>query len=295
MLIALSANVCNTARLRERLGETEATHAIERCLRRMERSIAGHGGQLLAATDGELLATFTAAELACQAAIDMQNRVATLPPVSGIKLPIRIGLHGIVKSLPSQSIGATALVVATRIAARAAGDQILASAALLEELPRQTSIGSGQRLEIAPIEQDGGSLQLVAIEWRSHDAPLADRQPPASAEQPASLGGRMLSVRYQEQTMVIDARSPRLTIGRDPTCGLVIGDRKVSRAHGQIERRHDGYFYLDSSSNGSHVRLAGQAEIRLRHQEIELSGSGRIFFGGPAADTQTEFADFTVS
>lgn len=295
MLIALSANICNTARLRERLGETEASHAIERCLRRMERSIASHGGQLVAATDGELLATFDIAEQACQAAIDMQNRVATLPPVSGIKLPIRIGLHSVSECAPGKSLAATALLAATRIATRAASDQILATMALLEELPRQTSIFSPQLPKVDPIEQDGGNLQLAAIEWRAHDGTHPGHPPPAAGNRPASTGGSVLSLRYRDRTMVVDARAHCLKIGRDPSCQLVIGDRKVSRSHGQIEHRNDGFFYVDHSSNGSQVRLAGQEEVRLRHQEIELSGSGRIFFGGPGNDPQTEFADFALS
>ena len=293
MLIALSANVCNTARLRERLGETEAAHAIDRCLRRMERAIAGHGGQLLATTDGELLATFELAEQACQAAIEMQNRVATLPPVSGIKLPIRIGLHGVTEAAPDKSLAASALLVATRIAACAASDQILASMALIEELPRQTSVFSPQLPKVDPIEQDGNRLQLAAIEWRSHDE---HRQPPAaSGDWPANSGGGILAVRYRDQSLLVDAGAPRLTIGRDATCQLVIGDRKASRSHGLIECRANGYFYADRSSNGSQVRLGGGEEVKLRHQEIKLTGSGRIFFGGPANDPQTEFADFALS
>ena len=296
MLIALSANICNTARLRERLGETEAGHAIDRCLRRMERSIASHGGQLVAATDGELLATFDVAEQACQAAIDMQNRVATLPPVSGIKLPIRIGLHAVTEPAAEKSFAAPALLVAARIAGRAASDQILASMALLDELPRQTSVFSPHLPKVDPIEQDGNNLQLAAIEWRSHDgAHLGPHPPPVAGDRLASSGSSILSLRYRDRTFIVDTRANCLKIGRDPASELVIADRKVSRAHGRIERRNDGFFYVDQSSNGSQIRLAGREEVRLRHQEIELSGSGRIFFGGPGNDPQTEFADFELS
>lgn len=295
MLIALSANICNTARLRERLGETEAAHAIDRCLRRMERSIASHGGQLVAATDGELLATFDVAEQACQAAIDMQNRVATLPPVSGIKLPIRVGLHAVTEPpAAGKSFAAPALLVAARIAGRAASDQILASMALLDELPRQTSVFSPHLPKVDPIEQDGSSQQLAAIEWRSHEGTHpGEHPPPVAGDRPASSS--ILSLRYRDRTFVVDTRANCLKIGRDPASELVIADRKVSRAHGRIERRSDGFFYVDQSSNGSQIRLPGREEVRLRHQEIGLSGSGRIFFGGPGNDPQTEFADFELS
>ena len=107
---ALSAAIGGTTRLLERLGATEATHAIERCLKRMERSVAGQGGHLVGTTEGELLATFDSAEQACLAAIDMQLRVATLPPVSGFKLPIRIGLHGAARKSKAERAGNAAIL-----------------------------------------------------------------------------------------------------------------------------------------------------------------------------------------
>lgn len=228
---ALSAAIGGTTRLRERLGATEATHAIERCLKRMERSVAGHGGHLVGTTEGELLATFDSAEQACLAAIDMQLRVAT------------------------------------RIASLAENDQILASAALIAGLPPQAGI-LGTRAAPGLAGRDGSVGELLSISWQG-------RSEPGACNQPAEPG----------------TTAP----GRAATCQVVIGDRKASRAHGVIERRGDAFFYIDRSSNGSQVRLAGQEEIRLRHQEIELNGSGRIFFGGPATDPETEFADFAVS
>ena len=295
MIIALSANVCDSARLRERLGETEASHAIERCIRRMERSIAGHHGQLVSATAGELRASFDAAEQACQAAVDMQKRVATLPPVSGIKLPIRIGLHCLPGSTADQVQVAAALRTAAQVAALAANDQILSSVALIEELPRQTSIYSPQQPGIDLIDHDGGSLKLAAIAWRSHDEPLPGSWQAKPEDALAITERSALTVRYRDRTFVVDAQSASLTIGRDPANQLVIGDRKVSRSHGLIERRHQGYFYVDRSSNGSQVRHAEHAALSLRRQEIELRGSGRIYFGGPADEAQTEFADFETS
>ena len=41
--IVLFADVSGSARLFERLGDTEASYAVERCVKRMERSIAGQG------------------------------------------------------------------------------------------------------------------------------------------------------------------------------------------------------------------------------------------------------------
>jgi adenylate cyclase len=292
-MIALSAYVCGTVRLFQHLGETEATHAIERCLKRMERSIAGHGGYIVSAAGGQLFATFEAAEHACQAAIDMQARVATLPPVSGIKLPIRIGLHSIPSSGTDRPLAAPALLVAARIAGMAESDEILATSVLINGLPQPSNIKSRRKPEISLVEDDGVALEVLAIDWHSHehDSDLP-RQTVSAAVNQSTANANRLSVLYREKFFQVDAASPSLTIGRDTANLLVIADRKASRTHGLIERRGSSYFYIDRSTNGSHVRIAGQDEILVRRQEIELSGNGRIFFGGPGSNPQTEFVDF---
>ena len=85
----LFAAVCGGARLIEKLGATEAGHAVERCLARMERAVLGCAGRIVKQLNGELLALFDHADEAAQAAVDMQVRVADLPPISGVKLAVR--------------------------------------------------------------------------------------------------------------------------------------------------------------------------------------------------------------
>src|SRR5574343_53067 len=92
-LTVMFADVSGSTALFEKLGDREAMHAVERCLKRMKRSIDGYKGKTVQIVGDELLASFETAEDACQAAIDMQQRIADLPPVSGLKLTIRIGLH----------------------------------------------------------------------------------------------------------------------------------------------------------------------------------------------------------
>src|SRR5574343_361274 len=93
-LTVLFADVSGSTALFERLGDREAMHAVERCLKRMKRSIDGYKGETVQIVGDELLAAFESAEAACQAAIDMQQRISDLPPVSGLRLTIRIGIQG---------------------------------------------------------------------------------------------------------------------------------------------------------------------------------------------------------
>jgi hypothetical protein len=115
-LTVMFADVSGSTALFEKLGDREAMHAVERCLKRMNRSIDGYKGKTIQIVGDELLASFENAEEACQAAIDMQQRIADLPPVSGLKLTIRIGLHSGVVSASEGKLGGPAVATAARIA-----------------------------------------------------------------------------------------------------------------------------------------------------------------------------------
>ncbi len=61
-----------------------------------------------------------------------------------------------------------------------------------------------------------------------------------------------------------------LTIGREPTCDIVIPDRQVSRVHARLLRDDDGYTLEDlGSKNGTHVNGAPvNGKVRLRDGDL---------------------------
>ncbi len=292
-MIVMFADVSDSARLFERLGDTEASYAVERCLKRMERAIAGYGGRTIEVSGDGLLAFFESAEKACHAAVDMQSRVSKLPPVSGLKLTIRIGLHiGLVDPAAETATGIT-VETAGRIAGKARIDQIIASSLLIDQLPKQTLILSRAMPNLGSIEEGGASFGLAEVDWQHHE----DHQRKYGASFDATPSQFLtdlerLCVRYHGNAFLVDEKSPFLTLGRDPSSKVLIVDRKASRAHGRIERRNNCYFYVDSSTNGSYVISGDRGEIMVRRKEIELKGSGRISFGASMGDPKAEFVDF---
>lgn len=290
--IVMFADVSDSARLFERLGDTEASYAVERCLKRMERAIAGYGGRTINVSSDGLLAVFESAERSCQAAIDMQSRVSKLPPVSGLKLTIRIGLH-IGLATPDEAPADNTIETAGVIAGKARIDQILASSLLIDELPRQTLILTRAMPNLGSIDEGETSFGLAEVDWANHD----DQQRrygvtfDATPSQFLAEVSR-LCVRYRGNAFLLDEKTPFLTLGRDPSSKLLIADRKASRSHGRIERRNNRYFYVDSSTNGTYITSSDQGEILIRRKEIELVGSGLIAFGTSTNDPNTDFAEF---
>src|SRR5262249_33726541 len=94
--------------------------------------------------------------------------------------------------------------------------------------------------------------------------------------------------------LVLGEADASVSLGRDPTCGIVLADRKASRVHARIERRRDKFFLIDQSTNGTFVTFAGEIEIALRREEVMLRGSGQISFGHGTAESSEEVVEFTL-
>lgn len=289
-MIVMFADVSGSAGLFEKLGDTEAMHAVERCLKRMKRSIDGYRGRTIQIVGDELLAVFETAEDACLAAIDMQQRISDLPPVSGLKLTIRIGLHSGMVSEDGDKLKGDVVTNAARIAGIARRDQILCSSVLAAELPESTVISVRPIPELGSIPENGESLPLFHIHWTanemggySHSTFGPQSTPPASDR---------LCVRYHGKAFLLDSKTPVLTLGRDLGNKLVIEDRKASRQHARIEKRSDGYYLVDVSTNGCFVTIGKRPEKLIRRQDIQLEGSGRICFGCSGNDASADGAEF---
>ena len=70
-----------------------------------------------------------------------------------------------------------------------------------------------------------------------------------------------------------------LSIGRDPSCDLVVATADVSRRHATIRPASGGYLLLDTSANGVFVNNARvQAELSLGRGDTLRVGSGEFRF-----------------
>src|SRR6266540_1962846 len=89
----LFADVSGSTALYELLGDRPAAKAIEACLDELRGIVAKHDGQVVKTIGDEIMVVFGNGEAACNAALEMQQRVIALPPTAGVKLAIRIGFH----------------------------------------------------------------------------------------------------------------------------------------------------------------------------------------------------------
>ncbi|MGQ0647874.1 MAG: FHA domain-containing protein [Gemmatimonadaceae bacterium] len=173
-----------------------------------------------------------------------ENRVGWGPEVE-VRLPDTEVRTGAAEAIVSVSGSGTASVAtkATPITVVLNGVPVGEPAPLLH----------GDRLGIGGCElRFGDEAQLGDTLELDHETDVAIAVPSPTARGSRS-GGRLVSlVDGREYTVP----SPGLSIGRDPSCDIVIGAPDVSRRHATIRRAERGYFLLDTSANGVFVNDA---------------------------------------
>ena len=89
----LFADIAGSTKLYEVLGDTEAKRLIDEVLIALSALTKRHGGRVVKTIGDEVMCVFANAEKGFHAATDMQNKVDSMPVVSGTKRRIRVGFH----------------------------------------------------------------------------------------------------------------------------------------------------------------------------------------------------------
>lgn len=272
-LCALFADVSGTARLHDKLGDKEALHAVERCINRMSRVTDVHHGRIVKTVDDHIMSVFRSAEDGMQAACEMQQRIAALPPVSGVKLSVRIGFHHGPAVEDEYDVFGDTVDIAARMVELARGGQIITTPATADALPPR--LRAATRGMDAPAAHDkSGRIRVCEVLWQEGGRRAA--QWPGTAE---SAAEPCLRLRHGERSLLLDGSRSQVTMGRGTANDIYVTDRRASRQHARLERRRDQFVIVDQSTNGTYVLVEGEAEFVLKREEAVLRGRGRISFG----------------
>ena len=289
----LFADVSGSVKLHEKLGDTEASRAVERCMKRMERAVEAFNGRILQQKGDELLALFDAADQASLAAVEMQQRVADLPPVSGVKLAIRVGYsYGPTEENDEESLTGETVSMAAYLAGLAKPGQILTNAQAQSALSPSLQLSTR---DLGPLPAKGNFPGMQIFELVALELPLTEagaEAVPDTGNNDVSHGSR-LRLRYGKELVILDKRTHVISMGRDADCDIVIRDRRASRHHVFIEWREGSKFVLsDKSTNGTFVTLSGHPELLLRKEECIIHGKGTICFAASATSPEADVVEF---
>ncbi|MDR3221624.1 MAG: FHA domain-containing protein [Candidatus Accumulibacter sp.] len=282
----LAAGICGNAHLHEKLGSSETSQAIDRCLKRIQRSVEAGGGRIVQIGGGEAMAAFDAADALVNAAIEMQQRIADLPPVSGVKMAIRVGIScdgGVSQGHKSENELAEE---AALLAGVAKSGQILAIGRIRQALPESMRTLAGDAGTTFPAEaEDKEPIVEIVLE-----APAESTQ--ESAQDAAGSMSGCLRLHYGGNTLVLDEHKPLIDMGRDKTSDVIIRDPRASRHHATIERHGTLVVLIDRSTNGTYVTIDSDAELFVKHGKCALRGHGVIVFAASSSDADADCAQF---
>jgi hypothetical protein len=293
-----------------RVGLKEAGHAFERCLNRVKNTGEGFRGKLLASTkNGQVAFVFDSPAEACLAAIEMQRRVVELMPTSGIRLGLRVAvLSGESEAEVNPQVD--------KLLEMALSGQILCSRQVLMEVAVSVGLRVSDRKQKLTPGNGVEPIRIMQLLWHENDDDLDDDTRLSGEELPVTLTSTSLLaqaamtdgyatippapparsirllVRHGERSLILDEKTPSLTIGREHRNDIAINDNRASRQHARLERR-DGYYWLvDMSTNGTFIAFAGEQEVFLRKDSIALRGKGALSFGLSTRDVEAEPLDF---
>lgn len=288
-LCVLFGDVSGSTRLYEKLGDTEALHAVERCLNRVERACAAHGGRVIKTIGDEIMAVFDSAAAGMQAACDMQQRIDDLPPISGVKMAIHVGFHFGSALVEERDVFGDTVNIASRMAGLAKSGQIIATEdAILKLSPEQQQ--STRDIDTLTVKGKTDKVRIFEVLWQ--DNVELTMKSGSIIQIPASVS--LLRLRHGKEEFVLGPSRPLATLGRDASCDIAVRDPRASRAHGRIEFRRDKFVLTDQSTNGTYVSFQGETEFVLKREETILRSRGRIVFGHAYTPDVAEFIEFTV-
>ena len=282
-LTILFADVSGSTALYETLGDRRALKMVESVLEELRAATEAHGGRVIKTLGDEIMAVFETPGSGARAAMEMQARVAAMKPAGRIRPGVRIGMHAGEVLEEDGDVFGDAVNTAARMAGIAKSGQILSTASTIDSPPRDFQ-GQVRDLEHVSLKGKQSEIRVYEILWRDDE----DLTVLSLPEERAGAGARVLWLEHGGVRLTMDAAHPTVLIGRDASSDIVIAHPSASRLHGRIERRQENYFYVDLSTNGTYVTIAGDEEIRLRRQEIMLRGEGQLAYGHPARHARAE-------
>jgi adenylate cyclase len=228
------------------------------------------------------------------ACIAIQKRLHDKPVYAGgagKPIQMQMGLEaGEVVEIDGDCYG-DAVNSAARLADLAGAEQILTTQRVRDALPaaRQEELRS-----LGPMYLRGKSevTEVYRVEWRSGfdaDATVMG----VSLVKPSAGGS--LELAAPGQTLRMEARGEKLTLGRATTASLTLNDSRVSRVHATVDWRSGHFVLSDASSFGTWVYMGNQSEpVVLRRTECYLVGQGQIVLGCERGSENAPTVAFSV-
>ena len=285
-LTVLFADITESSRLYNQLGDSAARNAITACLSSLADLLPRFEGRLVKTLGDAIMCVFPNAASAVNAATEMQAQTTHEVP-DGQPLRLHIGLHAGPVLVEDGDVFGDTVNAAAYLTNMAMAEQILLSDVTEKDLPPYLK-PFVRPLFRATLKGSTGESGIFQVVWRSDNMDVTDVNLRVSRVLPADAGS--LVVVLDDARKRVDRWHPLLSMGRDTASDLPVPDQFASRRHCSIRLVRSSFYLVDHSVNGTYVTSASGDEVHLLRGEIVLEGSGEIRLGR----SRVEGADSTV-
>lgn len=275
-LTILFADVCQSTRLFERLGDTAGRRLVSEILDLLGDVANDHEGRVVKTIGDEIMATFPGAEPGARAARDMQALVEERSWPEGTAVHVRIGLHHGPVIQEGGDVFGDAVNVASRMAEVAQARQIITTGETAARLGPDTPLTT-RGLGRLNVKGKAERMELREVVWEE-DVALTSTAGSTVLRALRTIGIPDLLLFCGEERTEVGADTP-FALGRGPDNDMVIANSRVSRRHATIECRNEKYFFVDHSTNGSWIRAGTRSELFVHREEVHLDGEGAFCLG----------------
>lgn len=293
LLGILFADVSGSTKLYESQGDKRARELIGQVVRLMTEASENNGGTLIKTIGDEVMCRFPSADQCAQAALDMQERVSgAAVGAGGVSLAIHVGFHFGPVVFEERDIFGDAVNLAARMVNLAKRDQVLTTAATVEQLSPKLRKGARQ-IDRAMVRGKKDPIDVYELVWQEAESTRVAGAVWNMPAQAAVAKSRLLLVLGKDEHEVSDTH-PSLTVGRGPQNDIVAPSHQASRLHARIDYRNGRYLLSDQSTNGTWVSEAGREPRLVRHDTVDLAGSGTLAFGHMPAPGEPDLVRYIL-
>jgi adenylate cyclase len=274
-LAILFADVAGSTHLYERKGDAFARRVIGLCLGFLRQVVHAEHGLVIKEIGDEVMCTFSSAEHAAAAAIEMQRTIqqaCSFGKFENEQLRIRVGFHHGPVVRGNEDVFGDAVNVAARVAAQAKAQQILTTLETMEHLSVERRAKT-RLIDKVMVKGKTQELELHELLWDIDNLTVLQNGLVAD--------GMCITARltFAGKEFFLDAKHPVLRLGRGDENDIVVADTLASRLHARLELRKKKVVLVDQSLNGTYFRVEGGDEGFLRRDEQTLRGRGVISLG----------------
>ncbi len=274
----LFADIAESTRLYDTLGDQQAQQVVSRCLTSMMQVVGRQGGKVVKTVGDELMCRFPSPDAAVQAACQI-NETLNLGGHGLPALAVRIGLHYGPMIEAQEDIYGDSVNLAARMVSMARARQIITTqetvARLSADVARLT-----RAYDQTTVKGKPDPITIYEVLWDARDLtaimPLTDAAPQQAAER--------LVLHHLGWEVVVPPEGAGFVLGRSTQCDLVVPPRLVSRLHAKIEYHRGKFVLIDQSTNGTFVHTQDGREVYLRREALPLWGRGVIGLGQSPSD-----------